>query len=167
LIAPGPITTSIAAVIESAGQFIRWDELIDLIRATPLDDLDPFVQAVIRQYADFMQTPAVGPRTGAPADPALRQCEQGVIELIEEMAPGAELTAVELWPRFIARFPDHAAALEERYADMSHYSAKSWFSARLQRMAANLSRIEDTGLWRREHHAWGWPKVRVYRRIPG
>jgi hypothetical protein len=165
LIAPGPITASIAAAIESAGQFVRWDEIIDLIRAQSLDDLDPFVQAVISQYAEFMQNPGLGPRSGSPADPALRQCEEGINDLLDDYEPGSEVTAVKLWPAFTARFPDHAAALEQRYAQMSHYSAKSWFSARLQRLAANRFKIEDTGTWQRVTHTWGWPRVRVYRRI--
>ena len=158
LIAPGPITMAIAMAVSEVGQFVRWDEVINLIRSTMINDLDPFVQAVIRQYADFMQNPALGPRPGALSDPALRQCEDGICELLDQLAPGTELTAVEIWKYFVARFPDHVAALEDRYAEMSHYSAKAWFSARLQRMAANRCKIEDTGEWRTVRQAWGFPK---------
>lgn len=161
LIAPGPISPAVEEVLHTNGVFVSWQKAVELITSANTDDLDRFVQTVIQQYADFMLRPAAGIQ----ADPILADCESGVRQLIEELAPSTATSAEELWAVFTQRYPDHVNALTERYADKSNYSAKSWFSAKLQRMAANREGLEDTGDWRKAGASWGYPKVRVYRRV--
>jgi hypothetical protein len=73
-----------------------------------------------------------------------------------------------VWADFLARFPDHAAALAAVCADSKNYSSKSWFAATLQRWAAKRDLIEETGEWQATDAGdWGYPKVRVYRRLTG
>jgi hypothetical protein len=64
------------------------------------------------------------------------------------------------------RFPDHATALDEFYADSKNYSAKTWFAFKLQQWASKRDLIEDTGQWQTcGGTTWGYPKVRIYRRL--
>ncbi len=74
--------------------------------------------------------------------------------------------AEDLWPKFIEQYPDHASALNERYANTSNYSAKSWFAMTLQRYAAARHLIEDTGEWGASSPDWGYPRQRIYRGLP-
>jgi hypothetical protein len=135
--------------------------LLALTSAVNTDDLDPFVRQTVRQYIDFMSRPSIGAMT----DPILVECAIGINQLITELSPGSTTTAIELWAAFIDRFPDHTKALDDRYADRSNYSAKAWFGAKVQQMAASRNLIEETGEWRKVDPTWGFPKVRVYRRI--
>ena len=95
----------------------------------------------------------------------LRQKEIRAGAMIEEHPPEATMTATDLWPQFQERYPDHAAALDDRWADAKHYGAKSWFAAKLQSMSQSGGLIQDTGEWHQVPTEWGFPKVRVYRRI--
>jgi len=96
----------------------------------------------------------------------VREAEQALRILLTAIAIGNTVTAVDLWAEFVKRFPDHATALDAFYADSKHYTAKSWFAFKLQRCADKRDLIEDTGGWQTvSASAWGFPKVRVYRRL--
>ncbi len=145
-VAPGPLQSHIAATVNAAGRFLSWGDLVAMLRKVPVNDLDAFVQAIVGQYFVFMGRPA-GWR--AADDPILLQCEEVLARLIGEVSIGTEVTALDLWDAFVVHFPDHATALDDRYAEISHYSAKAWFSSKLQQWAASRRGLEDTGEWRR------------------
>lgn len=152
LIAPGPLQSHIATTVNTAGHFLNWGDLVAMLRDVPVDDLGDFVQAIVGQYFNFMGRPA-GQR--AADDTVLWQCEEVLTQLIVEVSIGAEVTALELWDAFVVHFPDHATALDDRYAESSHYPAKAWFIAMLQQWAASRRGVEDTGEWRKVDGAFG------------
>jgi hypothetical protein len=166
LIAPGPLTADMKTLVTAnGGVFVSWTELLDRLTAVPRDALDAHVSEIIRQYLEFARRPAV--KAAATADDKLvRETEQALRTVVTATAIGATVTAVDLWAEFLKRFPDHAAALDAFYADSKHYSAKAWFAFKLQQLAAKRDLIEDTSTWQTTSaSAWGFPKVRVYRRI--
>jgi hypothetical protein len=165
LLAPGPISSKIDAEVKTAGIFVSWNNMVEVIRSVDTRDLDPFIRSVIEHYADFVRRPFSSKTVRQATDHVVSECEQGLRQLVAELPPGTAASAVELWTAFRERYPDHLAALEERYAASSNYSAKTWFSAKLQRMTANGDLVEDTGEWRKTDAAWGHPQVRVYRRL--
>lgn len=137
-----------------------------------------FTAEIIRQYFEFALlncywqpmgragTQQIG-REGTPLGDSnvLREAEQAISDIIRAIPAGKELTAEDVWPEFTQRYPDHLAALDERYENSSNYSAKAWFAFKLQKYAAAGNLVEDTGEWRASSPKWGFPRVRLYRRI--
>ncbi|HJT36335.1 MAG TPA: hypothetical protein VJ783_30210 [Pirellulales bacterium] len=113
----------------------------------------------------WLWSPNADHEVAAANEKVLRESESAIRDLVREFKIGTELTAVDLWSSFLQIYPDHAAALEGRWADSSHYSTKTWFAATLLRLARGRDLIEETGAWRTTDGSWGFPKVRVYRRI--
>lgn len=169
LIAPGPLSIPVRATLDSArGRFIAWHELFTRLEAVSRQQLNATVSEIIGQYFAFARSLARSPRASKVAaanEKVLRESENAIRELVREFIIGTELTAVDLWPRFLQKYPDHAASLEGRWADSSHYSTKTWFAATLLRLARGRDLIEETGAWRTTDGSWGFPKVRVYRRV--
>jgi hypothetical protein len=118
----------------------------------------------VRQYIEFASR---SPRdVGSTAtDKVVLEAEQAVRGIVAGFAAGELLTAVDVWTLFTTQFPDHLTALNARWEGAKHYSAKVWFAFKLQRWAARRDLIEETGEWQRCGAEWGFPKVRVYRRI--
>lgn len=165
LIAPGPLSIPVEAALNSArGRFVAWHELLTRLEAISRQPLDAAVSEIIGQYFAFARSPRAS-KVAAANEKVLRESESAIRELVREFKIGAELTAVDLWPRFLEKYPDHAAALEGRWADSTHYSTKTWFAATLLRLARARELIEETGAWQTTDGSWGFPKVRVYRRI--
>ena len=165
-IAPGPLSQDLASFISAnGGVFVPWSDMLNQLNGVPREGLDPFASETIRQYLEFATRPT---KAAAPAasDQAVREAEQAIRGIVQSMAPGSQLTAVDVWTQFTTQFPDHVAALDARWAGAKHYSAKSWFASKLLRMAVNNDLIEDIGIWQASNASeWGFPKVRVYQRV--
>ena len=166
LVAPGPLLPEIAALVNSSGGvFLPWSELLARLKAVPTSDLAPFTAEVIRQYVAFAGSPSINAPAAA-GDEVVRQSEQAIRGILESFAAGLQLTAIDVWARFVAEYPDHVRALDARWAGAKHYSARAWFAFKVQRMAAARVLIEDTGTWQTCNASeWGYSKVRVYRRF--
>jgi|GEM_PF-4762298 len=168
LIAPGPVSKQIRDAIESCdGRFLSWGKLVELLGNVSVSNMEATTAEFIRQYLEFCRannTPG-SKSTGQPDNTLLADAAEGIRAMIEEHPPEATMTATDLWPQFQERYPDHAAALDDRWADAKHYGAKSWFAAKLQSMSQSGGLIQDTGEWHQVPTEWGFPKVRVYRRI--
>jgi hypothetical protein len=173
LIAPGPLSPTTESELDSVGgRFLSWSDLVLLLRGLPAPS-DPHAAEILRQYFEFVEKrcapvpvhevrprPAEGDRTLANADAAL-------LALLASLAAGTETNASVLWPKFVSQYPDHARALDDRYAGSRYFNSKSWFGLRLQQLAAKRSQLEDTGIWEASSPVWGFETVRRYRRIQG
>lgn len=167
-IAPGPLATDVAAEIDNLnGVFVSWATLIDWFKSVQIDELQVDVVAIVQQFLDYAEAIVKSGSKQFANDPWLKEAESAIATLLNDYQIGESLTAADLWSKFLQEFPDHVSSLDSRYADSSHYSAKSWFSAKLQRMATNQNLIEETGNWTSDIPSdWGFNKVRVYRRLP-
>lgn len=166
LVAPGPIPAATNAVIETTGRFVSWQQMTELIESAGLQDLEPFVRQLIEQYIEFMRRPKRSAGGILADDAVFADASVAIREIIQAIAVGRFVTVIDLWSAFESRYPDHVTALNGRYADTSKYSAKSWFAATIQRMAARRDMLDDTGEWcKADARAWSYPKVRIYRRI--
>jgi len=174
LLAPGPLSPELDKLLEEdGGRFVSWDELLGCFEPVPRDDLEPTAASFLNQYFEFCREQIVPSvrrqaRAGgiAPSDQVLEESEETLRAEIQEIAIGTQFTAPDVWPRFREKYPDHVARLESRWADSRHYSSKARFAFKLQQFAAKNDLIEDTGDWTEcGSTTWGFPKVRVYRRI--
>lgn len=170
LIAPGPISTTMSEALEHCdGRFVAWNELVDLLNTVPRDGLVPTTADIIGQYLEFCRRPVSTPsidRARVADDGVLRESGDAVRDLVRAFNPGSTLTAIDVWPQFLEQYPDHAAALDDRWAGSRNFSTKAWFAAFVQRMASNSDLLEETGEWNQvSDKTWGYSKVRVYRRL--
>jgi hypothetical protein len=171
-VAPGPLSSNIEAAIGAQGRFVSWQSLVEDFSRVDVSELDATCAAVINQYLDFCRArfvrtapTKVGKVTGD--DAVLAQSANALRAEVVELQAGTLVTAVELWSQFCEQYPDHVSRLESRWAESSRFSAKSWLAMRLQQWAAKRDLIEETGEWRVVDSQWGFPKVRVYRRVVG
>lgn len=179
LMAPGPLSNELTTALEiQNGRFVQWNTVIERFDAVSREGAPAFTAEIIRQYFEFAllnrywqpMGRAGTPQTGRAGNPlgdshVLREAEQAISEIIRAIPASQALTAQDVWPEFIQRFPDHAAALDERYKNSSNYSAKAWFAFKLQKYAAAKNLLEDTGEWRASSPEWGFPRLRLYRRM--
>lgn len=160
-VAPGPLSQGVQdALLSNGGRFVQWSKLTAILRSVPRDDLDPTIAAIIEQYFDFCDQPR------RVDDPLLQECSEAIRTLVRAYAPGELVSADQLWVPFFDMLPEHGTKLKQRWAESLNYSAKAWFALRVQRMAAEGDMLEETGDWRKSSPEWGYPRVRVYRRLP-
>jgi len=169
-VAPGPLSSDIQAAIGTQGTFVPWQSLIEDFSGVDANELDTTCAAVIDQYLEFCRgrfARTASPKLGKVAgdDVVLTQSAEALRAEVGALAGGTLVTAVDLWTQFCEQYPDHVSRLESRWAESSHYSAKSWLAARLKQWATKRDLIEDTGDWKAVDRHWGFPEVRVYRRL--
>lgn len=169
-LSPTELTGEHAGLLGSTGRCLAWATLLSALEGVAVDDLDPFVATILKQYHEFCANRFARPSREARlppggSDDVLVKCALAIRDQLQSLDVGALATAFDLWPEFCARYPDHVDQLESRWAESSQYSARAWYASRLQLLASKSDLLRDTGEWRLVDPSWGFNRVRVYQRI--